>query len=152
MESEYYNSDLAHGFEKLINRAKIPREQFLFSETDNRRKYFRRPGHEMTLEVFRHQYMNYFTSVKKDTFFNIMEWKLSMGIQQHDQSACQHQLSLVWSQFFNFCHTHQLPPKNDIFLKGEKIAHQAEKYFFFTLVPPSAMKTIYTSYINYSNY
>ena len=95
MESEYYNSDLAHGFEKLINRAKISREQFLFSETDNRRKYFRRPGHEMTLEVFRHQYMNYFTSVKKDTFFNIMEWKLSMGIQQHDQSACQNQLSLV---------------------------------------------------------
>ena len=41
---------------------------------------------------------------------------------------------------------HPLPPKNDIFLKGEKIAHQAEKYFFFTLVPPSAMKTIYTSY------
>ena len=99
MESEYYNSDLAHGFEKFINRAKIPREQFLFSETDNRRKYFRRPGHEMTLEVFRHQYMNYFTSVKKDTFFNIMEWKLSMGIQQHDQSACQHQLPFHFSIF-----------------------------------------------------
>ena len=152
MESEYYNSDLAHGFEKFINRAKIPREQFLFSETDNRRKYFRRPGHEMTLEVFRHQYMNYFTSVKKDIFFNIMEWKLSMGIHTTAWSISLSASIIVGMiPFFQFL-PHPLPPKNDIFLKGEKIAHQAEKYFFFTLVPPSAMKTIYTSYINYSNY
>ena len=36
--------------------------------------------------------------------------------------------------------------------RGEKIAHQAEKYFLFTFVPPSAKKTIYTLYINYLHY